>query len=90
MKTAVALCTLAAVLILGVGVLWPNETNACNISRLPSFSGKVETAARKTVHNTETCWIIRVRDPHTGTLYRVPFKTEEDALKHPTGSTYSR
>ncbi len=88
MKT-IFTCAVAIALIAGVGVLWPNDTNVCNV-KPPSFSGTVEAAARETVQNTERCWILRVRDPQTGTLYRVPFETEAETLKYPVGSTYSR
>lgn len=88
MRTVVA-CAIAVGLIVGAGVLWPNDLNVCNV-QLPSFSGKVETLGRKTVQDTETCWIVRVRDPHTGTLYKVPFESQEETLKYPIGSTYSR
>lgn len=80
----------AVALIAGAGVLWPNDANVCNPSRLPSLTGRVETMGKETVHDTGRCWIVRVRDPRTGTLYKVPFESEAETLKHPIGSTYTR
>ena len=89
MKT-ILVCAIAVAMIAGAGVLWPNDANLCNASRLPSFAGKVETLGRKSAHNTEMCWIVDVRDSKTGEIRKVPFESEAETLKHPIGSTYSR
>lgn len=86
----ILVCAVAIALIAGAGVLWPNDANLCNASRLPSFAGRVESLGRKAAHDTQTCWIIDVRDSKTGELHKVPLQSQEETLKLPIGSPYSR